>query len=153
MSRYLSHIGFWLNGLRRVSALPYWGCGRLRLRAVRPLYGLWLPACADLAKGCAVSTFFMGISNCREIPCAAQSRRSTVNWLTAQRGVVGAAPQNRRESNHNETGKGDTLWGLNARWQATVNWLQYHGSLEPNRGTFQPWYFGPGTASATGQAK
>ena len=27
--------GFWLYGLHRVSVLPYWGRGRLRLRAVR----------------------------------------------------------------------------------------------------------------------
>ena len=54
-------------------------------------YGLWITACADLGKGCAVNTFFMEISNLFEIPCAAQSLRSTVNWLMAWRSAVGAA--------------------------------------------------------------
>ena len=57
------------------------------------LYGLWLLACADLAKGCAVSRFFMGTSSCYEIPCAAQLRKSTVNCLMAFRSVVGAASE------------------------------------------------------------
>ena len=77
------------------------------------LCGLWLPACGDLVKGCALSTF-MGIPNCRETPHAARSRRATVNLPMARRGVVGAASQNRHDSNHEETGKGDPLWGLNS---------------------------------------
>ena len=111
--------------------MVYWSCGRLG-RGVVP--------CADLAEGCAVSTS-MGVLNCRERSCVAQALRSTVNWLMARRSVVGAAPQIRRESNHGETGKGDPFWGLNARWLATVNWLQYDGSLEPNHGSFKSWYF------------
>ena len=58
------------------------------------LYGLcvlWLPARGDLGEGCAVSTFFMGISNCCERPCVAQALRSTVNWLLVRRNAVGAA--------------------------------------------------------------
>ena len=60
-------------------------------------YGLWLTACTALAKGCVVSTLAMGISNRREIPCATQSRRSTMNWRMAWRNVVGAASQIHRE--------------------------------------------------------
>ena len=56
-----------------------------------------------------MSTFFMGISNCRATTCAAQSGRSTVNWLMARRSAVGAASQIHRESIHGETGKGDPL--------------------------------------------
>ena len=59
--------------------------------------------------GCALSTF-MGIPNYRERPCVAQSLRSTVNWLMARRSAVGAGSQNRHDSNHEETGKGDPLW-------------------------------------------
>ena len=87
-----------------------------------------------------MSTFFMGISNCGEIPCAAQLRRSTVNWLMARRSAVGAASQNRRELIHGETGKGDPFWGLEAVvcWfgQITVVSKPYHGSLERIHGTF-----------------
>ena len=58
------------------------------------------------AKGCAVGAL-IGISNCRDTPCTAQLRRSTVNWLMARRSAVGAVPRNRRELNQSETGKGD----------------------------------------------
>ena len=73
-----------------------------------------------------MSTFFMGISNCSEIPCAASSPRSTVNWPMAQRGVVGAVPQNRRELNHGETGKGDPFWG----WKPVVGVWPDHGGFD-----------------------
>ena len=108
-------------------------------------YGLCLTACGDLGEGCAVRTFFMGISNCREIPCAASSRRSTVNSLMARRTAVGAASPNRRESIHGETGKGDPFWGwepgyvhlAKSRWfrsNIVVVWnrfmvLSIHGSF------------------------
>ena len=125
------------------------------------MYGLcvlWLTACAALAKGCAVSTS-VGISNCREIPCAASSRRSAVNWPVARRTAVGAASPNRRGSIHGETGKGDPFWGLKP--QRTV-WPN-HGSFRTISRGFgaKSRYFqitvvcrlgGPETAPATGQA-
>ena len=80
-----------------------------------------------------MSTFFMGISDCRERQCVAQALRSTVNWLLVRRDAVDAASQNHRELNHGKTGtglaprrritvnqitakseKGDPFWGLNA---------------------------------------
>ena len=118
--------------------MVYSGCSRLRLRAVR--YVRTMASCVwGLGEGCAVNTV-MGMSNRCEIPCAAQSRRSTVNWLMARRSAVGAASQNRRESNRGETGNGDPLWHLNSRWPATVNWPAYHGGLGPIRGTFKSRY-------------
>ena len=113
------------------------------------LCGLWLPACGDLAKGCTASTFFMGISNCREIPCAAQLRRSTVNWLMVRRSAVGAASQIHRESNHGETGNGDPLWGLKPAVLARPNHGNYFRSnimvvwnrfmVLSNHGSFPLW--------------
>ena len=69
---------------------------------------------------------FTGISNYREIPCAAQSLGSAVNWRMGRRGTLGSESQIRRESNHGETGKGAPLWGLNA---ADAIWPN-HGSFE-----------------------
>ena len=43
----------------------------------------------------------------------------------ARRGVVGAASQNRHDSNHEETGKGDPLWGLNS---SVLVWPNHGGS-------------------------
>ena len=84
-----------------------------------------------MAKGCVVSALVMEISNRREIPCATQSRRSTMNRRMAWRGVVGAASQIHRQYNHGETGKGDPFWFLN--WRVTV-W--------PNHGGFQCHFTG-----------
>ena len=81
---------------------------------------LWLTACDGLANGCALSTLFMGISNCRQTPYATQSPRSTTNWPMARRSAVGAATQNLHELNHGETGKSDPLWSLNPRWPVVV---------------------------------
>ena len=106
--------------------------------------GLWLPACGDLVKGCALSTF-MGIPNCRERPCVAQSLRSTVNWLLVRRNAAGAASQNHRELNHGKTGKGRPVLGAGKRrcrpGQITVVSRQFHGSLEPIHSTFKSRYF------------
>ena len=43
----------------------------------------------------------------------------------ARRSAVGAVPQNRRELNHGETGKGDPFWGL----KPVVGVWPNHGSL------------------------
>ena len=77
----------------------------------------------------------------------------------ARRSVVGAASQNRRESNHGETRNGDPFWGLKAPLSIWPN----HGGFEAISWWFgtESWYFqimalsrfgGPETASATGQA-
>ena len=76
MPRYLSHVGFWLNGLHRVPALPYCICLktnmfwelRLRdeicLRMKICVKQLWRTACADLGEGCGtVGTLSIGIWN------------------------------------------------------------------------------------------
>ena len=55
----------------------------------------------------------MGISNYRDVPRAAQLRRSAVNSRMGRRGIVAAASQNHRESNHGESGKGGPFWGGN----------------------------------------
>ena len=75
---------------------------------------------------------FTGISNCREIPCAAQSLGSAVNWRMGRRGTLGSESQNHRESNHGETGKGGPLWSVNP---SVPVW--------PNHGSFEaiPWWF------------
>ena len=125
MSRYLGHrflgivsIGYPLCSIG--------ACGRLRLRDdIEGLCKVCLTACADLAKGCALGTV-IGISNCREIQCAAQSRRSTVNWRMARRSIVAAASQNHRESNHGETRKGDPFWGLKWPWPVWPNHGGFH---------------------------
>ena len=53
----------------------------------------------------------------------------------ARRGVVGAASQNRHDSNHEETGKGDPFWG----WEtglarlAKSRWFRHNIMLVWNR--------------------
>ncbi len=62
----------------------------------------------------------------------------------ARRSVVDAASQIHRESNHDETRKGDTFWGLNQRWLVCSNHgvsKLYHGGLESNHGVFESLRF------------
>ena len=92
-----------------------------------------------------MSTFFIGISSCRERQCVAQALRSTVNWLLVRRNAAGAVSQNHRELNHAKTGtglaprlrttvnqinakpeKGDPFWGLKADMLARPN----HGGFK-----------------------
>ena len=116
---------------------------------------IWSP----LANGRPSLHVFTGISNCREIQCAARALRSTVNWPMVRRNVVGSASRFRHDLNNGETGKGGPLWGLNPSMPVWPN----HGVFgviswwfRTNSWCFEimsfSWFWGPETASPTGQA-
>ena len=134
-------MGFWIGPSSEADSAPiveaFWHCSPSGIRSTR--LGLRLfkatgcTACTD--SGCLYVGgwrmggpvyIFTGISNCRGIPCAAQSLGSAVNWRMGRRGSLGPESQIHRESNHGETGKGGPLWGLNAE---SVKWPN-HGSFE-----------------------
>ena len=96
-------MGFWLYGRHRVSALPYWGRGRLRLRAVRSL-------------------------RTGEPPRGPGGRFEHLSPRPLAP-VVGAASQIPHEFTTEKSGKCDPCGGLKSGVLATVNWLVFHGSL------------------------
>ena len=58
------------------------------------------------------------------VPLSRKYRSRTARL--ARRGVAGAASQKRHDSNHEETGKGDPLWGLKTAFGVWPN----HGGFE-----------------------
>ena len=66
----------------------------------------------------------------------------------ARRGVVGAASQNRHDSNHEETGKGDPFWGwetgrvhmAKSRWfRSNIMVVLDRFMVLSNHGSFPVW--------------
>ena len=128
------------------------------------LCGLWLPACGDLVQGGApcVDSWERQTPVSGGTPRAAQSSPMEdisvwqkhpnfiienvsvayglpYGWSCRQlswRGAASLAPRRRSAVNQImvKPGKGDSFGSGNTPWLPTVNWLQYHGSLEANRG-------------------